>query len=167
MDRKHALNKFDREQRRKMPREPHPYGELHLAIIALVFAALSAWFLYREAILPWSSKSEIARWTIYIVSLLGVAVFMVFSYIRKASGKAKKTRTKTPEQHYRAFVIWTAVAFISFVGYAVFIWYTDHATRSWIAEDGLRLLGCFSAAMAAGAHRESKKQPKTKKEEDA
>jgi len=164
MNHRRDLNEFEREQHRKAPKGPHPYGALYLAIIAMVFAALSAWLLYREAILPWSSKSEIVRWTIYIVTLLGVAVFMTFSYIRRASGKAKKARTKTPEQHYRNFVIWTAAAFVSFIGFAIFIWYTDYANRSWIVEDGLRLLGCFSAAMAAGSYRESKKKPEIKEE---
>ena len=165
MNHRRDLNEFERERKHKTPKKPTPYGELYLAIIALVFAALSAWLLYREAILPWAMKTEIIRWTIYTVSLVGVAIFMIFAYVRRMSGKAKKPRVKTPEQHYRNFVIWTAVTFISFVCFAIFIWYTDY-TRSWIAEDGLRLLGCFSVAMAAGAYRESKKKPE-QKEEDA
>ena len=108
MDRKHALNKFDREQRRKMPREPHPYGELHLAIIALVFAALSAWFLYREAILPWARKSEIAELAAYtILGLVGAGLCIV-SYIRRLSGKEEKL-PQEPKKLRQGFLVWAAV----------------------------------------------------------
>jgi len=107
MNHRRDLNEFEREQHRKAPKEPHPYGELHLAIIALACGLLTSYLLYREAILPWGRKSEIAELTAYTILLFVAAGFCIFSYIRRASGKEEKL-PEEPEKLRRGFLAWAA-----------------------------------------------------------
>ena len=114
MNHRRELNEFEREQRSKTPRKPHPYGELHLAIIALVFAALSAWLLYREAILPWGRKTEIAELTAYTILGLVAAGLCIVSYIRRVSGKEEKL-PEEPQKLWMGFLIWAAACVLLLV----------------------------------------------------